>query len=142
MLSLPPKYLFTLSFSHTFLPSEPGLGLPAEDVKSSQGAKATVNPQWLEKPRKNLQGPGWERRLTGRYDGGGGGDGAESFLCFERRGEAEVEPPCFELRGGEISGVAIEDGFYIHFSHKKGPGEILYQVNLSLFVCFFQFHII
>lgn len=69
VLSLPPKYLFTLSFSHTFLPSEPGLGLPAEDVKSSQGAKATVNPQWLEKPCKNLQGPSWERRLTGRYGG-------------------------------------------------------------------------
>lgn len=34
--------------SHTFLPSEPGLGLPAEDVKSSQGAKATVSSQWLE----------------------------------------------------------------------------------------------
>lgn len=42
------QYLFTLSFSHTFLPSEPGLGLPAEDVKSSQGAKATVSSQWLE----------------------------------------------------------------------------------------------
>lgn len=68
-------------------------------------------------------------------------DGAESFLCFERRGEGEVEPPCFELRGGRKSGVTIGDGFYIHFSHKKRPNEILYQVNLSLLV-FFKFHII
>lgn len=30
-----PKYLFKLSFSHTFLPAEPGLELPAEDVKSN-----------------------------------------------------------------------------------------------------------
>lgn len=65
-------------------------------------------------------------------------DGAESFLCFERRGEGEVEPPCFELRG-EKSGVTIGDGFYIHFSHKKGTGEILYQVNLSLFVFLLNF---
>lgn len=52
-----PKYLFTLSFSHTFLPSEPGLGLPAEDVKSNQGVKATVNYQWLEKPSETSWGP-------------------------------------------------------------------------------------
>lgn len=64
-------------------------------------------------------------------------DGAESFLCFERRGEGEVEPPCFELRGRKKSGVTIGDGFYIHFSQKKGPGEILHQVSICLFLFFF-----
>lgn len=51
-----PKYLFKLSFSHTFLPAEPDLGLPVGGCEVKPAAKATVSPRRLHGPGKSLSG--------------------------------------------------------------------------------------